>query len=68
MSFKIIYLREFLKHFINTDFILCWSIVALQCYVTFWCTAKGFSNIYTYSHSFPNTFPIEVITEYQGEF
>ena len=44
--------------FFNLIFISYWSIVDLQCYVSFRCTAKWFSYTYTYIHSFKNSFPI----------
>ena len=39
-------------------FILHWSIVDLQCCVSFRCTAKWLSYTYTYIHCFSNSFPI----------
>ena len=35
-----------------------WSIVDLQCCVSFRCTAKWFSSTYTYVHSFSDSFLI----------
>ena len=52
--------------FLNLIFILYWSRVDLQCYVSIRSTAKWFS--YTYIHSFPDSFPIQVIKEYWVEF
>ena len=46
----------------------CWSIVDLQCWVSFRCIAKGFSNTYTYVKSSSDSLPKYVITEYQVEF
>ena len=43
-----------------------WSIVDLQCCVSFSCTAKWIN--YTYIHSFLDSFPIEATTEYWVEF
>ena len=54
--------------FFNLIFILYWSIVDLKCCVSFRYTAKWFSYTYTYIHSFSDSFPIEVITEYWVEF
>ena len=45
-----------------------WSIVDLQCCVSFRCTAKWISYTYTYSHSFLDSFPIQIITETWVEF
>ena len=42
----------------NLIFILYWSIVDLQCCVSFRYTANGFSYTYTYIHSFSDSFPI----------
>ena len=36
----------------------------LQYCISFRCTAKGFSYTRSYIHSFPDSFPILVITEY----
>ena len=44
-----------------------WSIVDLHC-VSLRCTAKWFGYTYTYIHSFLDSFPIQVITEYWVEF
>ena len=35
-----------------------WSMVDLQCCVTFYCTAKWLNYTYTYIHSFLDSFPI----------
>ena len=46
-----------------------WSIVdLLQHCVNFSCTVKQFSYAYTHTHSFSNSFPIQVFTEYWVEF
>ena len=45
-----------------------WSLVDLQCCISFRCTAKWISYTYTYIHSFLDSFPIQVITEYWEEF
>ena len=45
-----------------------WSIVDLQCCVSFRCTAKWVTYTNTYIHSFLDSFPISVITEYWVEF
>ena len=50
----------FLNHFYQ-------SIVNLQCCISFMCTAKWISCTYTYIHSFLDSFPITVITEYWVE-
>ena len=44
-----------------------WSIVDLQCCVSFSCTAKWISYTYTYIHCFLDAFPIQVITGYWVE-
>ena len=44
-----------------------WSIVDLQCCFSFTCTAKWFNYIYTYIHSFSDSFLIYVITEHWVE-
>ena len=57
--------RWWLYHFDSSSFfIICisyWSIVDLQCCVSFRCTAKWFSYTYTYIHSFSNSFPISFL-------
>ena len=40
-----------------------WSVVGLQCFVSFQCTPKWISYIYTNTHSFLDSFPVSVITE-----
>ena len=45
-----------------------WSIVDLQCWVSFRYTAKWISYTYTYIYSFLDHFPIQTITEYWVEF
>ena len=42
--------------------------IDLQCCVSFRCTAKWFSYTYTHIHSFSDSFPVWVITEYWVEF
>ena len=39
-----------------TFFFLNWSIIDLQCCVRVWCTAKWFSDIYTYTHIYTHIF------------
>ena len=56
------------KHFIYFLIIFYWSIVDLQCCISFCYTAKWISYTYTYIHSFLDSFPIQVITEYWVEF
>ena len=41
-----------------------WSIVDLQCCVSFGCPAKWFSYTYMYINSFLDSFPLWVIAEY----
>ena len=50
------------------NLILYWSIFGLECCISFRCTAEWFSYPYTYSHSFPDSFPIYAITEYRVDF
>ena len=45
-----------IAHFFNWIFILYWGIVDSQCCVIFRCIAKCFSHIYTYIHSFSDSF------------
>ena len=45
-----------------------WSIVDLQLRVSFCCTAEQMSYTYTLIHSFLDSVPIWVTTEYQVEF
>ena len=63
--YRIQYLFATLKgsNFFSLTSILYWGIVYLQC-VSFRCTAKWFSYTYTNIHSFSDSFPIQVITEY----
>ena len=44
-----------------------WHIVVLQCFVSFKYTVKWFSYTYTNTHSFSDSLPIQVITEYWVE-
>ena len=59
--------RWFLFSFLNVFYL---STVDLQCYVSFWCTAKWFSfiyiciYIYTRIYSFSYSFPLWFITRY----
>ena len=48
--------------------IFYWSIVGLRCSVHFCCTAKWVSYMYAYTHSFKDSFPMYVITEYWVRF
>ena len=57
-----------LMYFILLKKFFYWSVVDLQCCVSFRCTAKWISYTYTYIHSFLGSFPIYVITEYWVEF
>ena len=43
-----------------------WSIVDLQCFVSFRYTTKWFSYMYTYIYYVSDSFPTEVITKYWG--
>ena len=54
--------------FFNFIFILHYSVVYLQCYVSFMCTEKWFSYTYADIHSFSYFFPIYFIIEYWVEF
>ena len=45
-----------------------WSIVDLQCCVSFRCTGKWISYTYTYIYSFLDSFSIQAITEYWVKF
>ena len=49
--------RNFYVGCINVFKILFYTIVNLQCYVCFRCTAKGFIYTYTHIHSFSDSFP-----------
>ena len=66
LSFRIHYFlhdfskKKMLQKILN--FILDWSIIDLQCWVSFRCTAKWFSYTYTYIHSSSDSFPIQIIT------
>ena len=62
------FLGSFLTVIIFLILILYWSIVDLQCCVSFRGTAKWFSYTYTYICSFSDSFSIEVITECWVEF
>ena len=53
---------------VSLFFLVYWSMVDLQCYVIYYCTVKWFSYTHTYIHSFLDSFPIQVITEYWVEF
>ena len=46
------------KHFSFFRTLFYWSIVDLQCCVSFRCTAKRFSYIYIYIYSFSDSFPL----------
>ena len=45
-----------------------WSIVDLQCCVSFRCTAKWFKYTYTYIHFLQILFSYKIITDYWTEF
>ena len=47
--------------YLNFIFILHWSIVDLQCCVSFRCTAKWVSCLCAYIHSFPDFFPYTLL-------
>ena len=53
---------------ISFFFFFNWRIVVLQCCVSFRYTAKRLSYTYTYIHSFPVSFPIQIISECWVEF
>ena len=55
--FFLLYLNNFLL-----------DIVDLQCWVSFRCAVRWIGYTYTYIHSFSDSFPISVITEYWVEF
>ena len=54
----------FLFVFIN----FYWSVVVLQCWLSFYCTAKWISYMYTYISYFLDFLPIQVTTEHWVEF
>ena len=45
-----------------------WTVVDLQCCVSFRCTAKWIGYAYTYIHPFLDSFPVQAIIEYWVEF
>ena len=63
---KVLFFNEILTA--SFLFLFYWSIVDLQCGISFECTAKWFSYTGTYIHSFLDYFLIEVIPEYWVEF
>ena len=50
------------------DYIFYWSIVALYCHVSFFCTAKWVSYTYTYAPYFLDFLPILLTTDHWVEF
>ena len=54
--------------FFTLIFTIYWSIIDLQCCISFRCTAKWPSYSYAYTHSFVDSFPIKVVKEYCIEF
>ena len=50
------YLACFVSFFLTLIFY--WSIVDLQCCVSFWCTSKWFSSTYAFIQSFSDSFHI----------
>ena len=51
------YISKEICSWIPFFFNFCWSIVAVQCWVGFYCTAKGISCTYMYTPSFFFGFP-----------
>ena len=61
--------RQSLNHWTTREVPVCfclfnWSIVDLQCCVNFYCTAKWFSYVHSFSYAFPSWF----ITDYWIQF
>ena len=56
------------NYFLFKICILCWSVVDLQCYISFRYITTFFHYTDTYNHSFSDFFPIQIITEYWIEF
>ena len=54
--------------FFTLIFIIYWSIIDVQYCISFRCTAKWPSYSHTYTHSFADSFPIKVVTEFCIEF
>ena len=52
----------------GTSFFWKGSIVDSQCCISFRCTVRWISYTYTYIHFFPDSFLIQVITEYWVDF
>ena len=59
--------RKFLSPGGNLKNKFYWSLVDLQCYVSFRCTAKWISYTYTYIHSYFRFFPVPSIIEFWVE-